>query len=156
MVRNAQSSAAKALAELPAPAGLELVEATLTGSTHAELESLVAGCSVCICCSGTERITKAADIFGGGLNDPSHPYNVNYRGIEALCSAMKAKGCGKIVRITGSALGKSVFYPFSTLLNVVLSMATKWQNHGEAAIRASGLNYTMIRPPALVDAPRGR
>ena len=36
------------------------------------------------------------DVFGGALDDPAHPYNVNYKGIETLCAAMTAQGCKKV------------------------------------------------------------
>jgi uncharacterized protein YbjT (DUF2867 family) len=53
-----------------------------------------------------------------------------------------------------NALGKSAFFPFTVLLNAVLSMTTKWQYYGESAIRASGIEYTIVRPPKLVDEER--
>lgn len=53
-----------------------------------------------------------------------------------------------------NALGKSAFFPFTVLLNAVLSMTTKWQYAGENAIRASGVEYTIVRPPKLVDDDR--
>eukprot|EP00951_Prasinocladus_malaysianus_P025247 scaffold220733_cov17-Prasinocladus_malaysianus.AAC.1 len=58
---------------------------------------------------------------------------------------------------SASGQGKSAFYPFSVLLNAVLSMTVMWQNYGEKAIRDSkGLEYAIVRPPALTDAPDGR
>ncbi len=122
MVRDINSEKATLLRQDLAEAPVQLVQGSLNCSQE-ELERLLSGCTVCISCSGTQRLTKVAkmhprsppnpspiaslptepsplvqltDVFGGALNDPAHPYNVNYKGIETLCAAMKAQGCSKV------------------------------------------------------------
>jgi uncharacterized protein YbjT (DUF2867 family) len=43
----------------------------------------------------------------------------------------------------------SAFHPIAVLLNLVLSMAVKWQLRSELALRESGLDYTILRPGGL-------
>jgi len=153
MVRDAGSDRAQSLLALPGGANVILAVGDLNDSEEA-LARLLAGCSACISCSGASRLTKATDLLADQYADPRHPYNVNYKGIERLCAAMKTAGCRRLVRVTVNALGKSAFFPFTVLLNAVLSMTTKWQYAGENAIRASGVEYTIVRPPKLVDDDR--
>ena len=55
----------------------------------------------------------------------------------------------KLVRITGSLCGKSCFLPFVALFNLLLSLTAKWHERTEIAIRNSGLDYTVLRPPEI-------
>jgi hypothetical protein len=49
------------------------------------------------------------------------------------------------------AVGYSPFNVIAVLLNVVLSMAVKWQLRSELALRSSKLDYTVFRPGGLTD-----
>jgi len=153
MVRDPSTDSARSLAELPGAANVTLAQGDLNDSVDA-LGRLLRGCSICISCSGASRLSKLSDLLASAHDDPRHPYNVNYLGIERLCKAMREQGCRRLVRVTVNALGKSAFFPFTVLLNAVLSMTTKWQYYGESAIRASGIEYTIVRPPKLVDEER--
>lgn len=81
-----------------------------------------------------------------------HPYNVNYLGTLNLLQAARQAGVPKFIRVTGLSVGYSAFNPITCLLNLVISFAVRWQLAGERAIRASGVDYTVIRPGALTDA----
>ncbi len=66
-----------------------------------------------------------------------------------VLAAMRKTGANKLVRITGSLTGKSVFNPLTVLFNLLLSMTVKWHERSEIAIRKSGINYTIIRPSEI-------
>lgn len=53
----------------------------------------------------------------------------------------------KFVRLTGLTQGLPVWHPVSVLFNFLLSMSSKWHGRGEGALRASSLDYTILRPP---------
>ena len=64
---------------------------------------------------------------------PFHPTDlykqVNYEGVLGLIEACRAKGCRRIVRITGKGEDPKGF--FSVLLNLLGSMAKAWNYEGE-------------------------
>ena len=76
-------------------------------------------------------------------------YNVNYIGVKNLLAAINVNGVPKFVRITGSLCGKSCFLPFVALFNILLSLTAKWHERTEIAIRESGVDYTVLRPPGM-------
>ncbi|CAM9522961.1 unnamed protein product [Chrysoparadoxa australica] len=118
------------------------------------LTEAMTGCSACIACHGTARVAKLGDVFGRGRDDPDHPYHVNYEGNKSLVQAAKASGCHRLIRITGNAVGLPASSPVAILLNLFASMTVKWQLKGEQVLRASGLDYTVVRPGGLTDDPR--
>jgi len=81
----------------------------------------------------------------------THPYNVNYLGTLHLLHAARLAGVPKFIRVTGLSVGYSAFNPVTCLLNLVISFTVRWQLAGERAIRASGIDYTIIRPGALTN-----
>jgi len=81
----------------------------------------------------------------------THPYNVNYLGTLHLLHAARLASVPKFIRVTGLSVGYSAFNPITCLLNLVISFAVRWQLAGERAIRASGIDYTVIRPGALTN-----
>jgi nucleoside-diphosphate-sugar epimerase len=99
------------------------------------------------------RFTKISDLFVHPKKDPLHPYNVNYVGVKKILAAMEINKVNKIVRITGSLVGKNAFIPFRVLFNVLLSMTGKWHEASEIEIRKSGLDYTILRPTGIHDEP---
>ena len=52
----------------------------------------------------------------------------------------------KFVRVTGLSVGLSTWNPVSILFSIVLSFSNMWNRKGEQEIRASGIDYTIIRP----------
>lgn len=95
------------------------------------------------------RFSKLRDIFLHPKSDPTHPYNVQFLGIKRILSAMEVNKVKKLVRITGSLVDKNTFLPFVFLFNFLLSKTIKWHEMSEIAIRKSGVDYTVIRPPGI-------
>ncbi|CAM9608718.1 unnamed protein product [Ascophyllum nodosum] len=116
-------------------------------------------CLSCIDCHGTNRLVQPRDLWTHPRKDEAktHPYYVNYMGTKNLIEAAEKAGVKRLVRITGLSCGLSAFNPFTYLLNLLVSMAIKWQFEGEKEMRAAaerGLAYTVIRPGSLTDKPR--
>ncbi|CAM9368093.1 unnamed protein product [Ectocarpus fasciculatus] len=125
----------------------------------ASLEAHMAGCSACIACHGASRASSVSDWWTRLKNtEKEHPYNVNYIGTMNILDAAQRAGVKRFVRLTGLSVGLSAFNPFTYLLNLMISMAIKWQHKSEQAIREaaerSGLDYTVVRPGALTHDKR--
>lgn len=83
------------------------------------------------------------------------PYKTDSQGIADLAAAAKEHGVSRIVAVTTASAG-SPWSPAAIFLNAVhyASVKRKWE--GEQAIRASGLDYVVLRPYGLgPDAPPG-
>jgi hypothetical protein len=78
--------------------------------------------------------------------DPSHPKNVNYQGVQNIIEAARASSdCKRIVRITGK--GEDPWSFFSILINLLGSFAKAWNYEGEQLLRkCEDVDYTIIRP----------
>ena len=134
----------------------ELKGADLVVGDVANMETLLnatQGCSTVVDVHGMRplRFSKLTDFFCHPKGDPLHPYNVNYLGVEKILSAMSINKVNKIVRVTGSLVGKSAFLYQRVLFNVLLSFTGKWHEASEMAIRKSGLDYTVVRPTGLME-----
>jgi len=127
-----------------------------------ELEGAVAVIDV----HGSARRTELADLFPPwrlwqepprAAADPKadHPYRTNYCAVENLAAACVAAGVPKVVRLTGLTVGLSAFNPVSVLFSLLLSSSSKWHGRGETALRASGLDYTILRPGGLSEEDTG-
>lgn len=89
---------------------------------------------------------------GSGARDPENsPEHVDYAGVKALAEAAKAGGVEHFVLT--SSMG--VTHP-DHQLNRILDNVLQWKLKGEDAVRASGLNYTIVRPGGLTNEPGGR
>lgn len=100
------------------------------------------------------RFSKFKDLFKGpSEEDIDHPYTINFLGTKKLLAAMETNNCRKLIRITGSLVGKH-WSPFVALFNILLSFTNKWHEQSELAIRASNVDYTVIRPTGIQDEPR--
>jgi len=144
LARNLEGEPVKALSRMP---GVSVIQGDVTD--RQSVRSAVQGCKACICSSGPRRMSKISDLWTAPDGQKEHPYELNYRGIQGLAEELKAAGGTKLVRVTGLSVGMSPFSVIATLLNLVISMAVKWQLYGEMGIRASGLDYTVIRPGGL-------
>ncbi|CAM9881459.1 unnamed protein product [Laminaria digitata] len=116
-------------------------------------------CQSCIDCHGTSRLAQPRDLWTHPKKDKqrTHPYYINYIGTKNIIEAAQKAGVRRMVRITGLSVGLSAFNPFTYLLNLLVSMAVKWQYEGEKAMREAaenGLAYTVVRPGSLTDKPR--
>ena len=129
----------------------------------ASLAAALDGVESVVCVTGAFRPSKLADfapwrLFGDDpmawCDDASHPYFVNYRGVAALARLAEAAGVRRVVRLTGLSVGLPATNPVAALFNALLSCTGKWHDRGERALRASALDYTILRPGGLSDAPR--
>ena len=104
-----------------------------------------------------KRAVKGADqvISALGANvqrDPENsPERVDYAGVKALAEAAKAAGVSQFILV--SSMG--VTHP-DHQLNAMLDNILSWKLKGEDAVRATGINYTIVRPGELTNEPGGR
>ena len=151
LVRSLQ----RQLPSVPVP-GIEYFAGDVSNITA--LCEAMRGCDSVICVHGVKplRFSKPTDLVLKPSSDSSHPYNVNYIGVCNVLKAMKLESVRKIVRITGGLIGKGELNLFKALFNLLLSFTVKWHEQSEIAIRASGLDYTILRPTELIDSPPAR
>jgi len=104
-----------------------------------------------------KRAVKGADqvISALGANvqrDPENsPERVDYAGVKALAEAARSAGVAQFILV--SSMG--VTHP-DHQLNAMLDNILSWKLKGEDAVRATGINYTIIRPGELTNEPGGR
>jgi len=83
--------------------------------------------------------------------DPENsPERVDYLGVKALAEAARAAGVKQFVLV--SSMG--VTHPDHEL-NRNLDNILLWKLKGEQAVRATGINYTIVRPGRLTNEPAG-
>jgi uncharacterized protein YbjT (DUF2867 family) len=84
--------------------------------------------------------------------DPENsPERVDYAGVKALADAAKVAGVSQFILV--SSMG--VTHP-EHQLNAMLDNILEWKLKGEDAVRATGINYTIVRPGALTNEPGGQ
>jgi uncharacterized protein YbjT (DUF2867 family) len=84
--------------------------------------------------------------------DPENsPERVDYAGVKALAEAARAAGVSQFILV--SSMG--VTHP-DHQLNAKLDNILNWKLKGEEAVRATGINYTIVRPGELTNEPGGR
>jgi uncharacterized protein YbjT (DUF2867 family) len=84
--------------------------------------------------------------------DPENsPERVDYAGVKALAEAAKAAGVSQFILV--SSMG--VTHP-EHQLNAMLDNILEWKLKGEDAVRATGINYTIVRPGSLTNEPGGQ
>jgi len=111
----------------------------------ATLASVMAGVTYVICAIGaTER------------SGPNSPEFVDFGGVRNLTDAARAAGVRQFVLISSAGTGGGGG-AFGWLLNTVLMPGIlDWKAKGEQYLRASGLDYTILRPGGLTQDPGGR
>lgn len=128
-------------AKAPAfPAGVEVVVGDLRNA-----ESLAPALQ------GVRHVISAAGSTGGEWFGDNRPEKVDYEGTRNLAAAAKAAGVQRVCLV--SSMG--VTHPDHPL-NKRLNNIFDWKLKGEAALRASGVGYTIVRPGGLRDEPGGR
>jgi uncharacterized protein YbjT (DUF2867 family) len=84
--------------------------------------------------------------------DPENsPERVDYAGVKALAEAAQAARVSQFILV--SSMG--VTHP-EHQLNAMLDNILEWKLKGEEAVRATGINYTIVRPGALTNEPPGQ
>lgn len=95
------------------------------------------------------RYTIAA--IGATRKDPANsPEFVDFQGIRNLADAAAAAKLEQIVIVSSSGVTHK-----DHMLNKVFNNVLLWKAEGEAAVRASGVPYTIVRPGGLTDKPGG-
>jgi uncharacterized protein YbjT (DUF2867 family) len=84
--------------------------------------------------------------------DPENsPQLVDFAGVKALAEAAQGAGVAQFILV--SSMG--VTHP-EHQLNAMLDNILEWKLKGEDAVRATGINYTIVRPGSLTNEPGGR
>lgn len=99
---------------------------------------------------GVDQVVSA---LGANVQrDPENsPERVDYAGVKALAEAARAGGVSQFILV--SSMG--VTHP-DHQLNAMLDNILSWKLKGEDAVRATGINYTIVRPGELTNEPAGR
>jgi uncharacterized protein YbjT (DUF2867 family) len=124
--------------KLGAGDGLTLVEGDVLD--QAAVERCIEGCDAVICVLGSH----------GGAEP------VEDRGTERIIAAMQAQGLQRLIAVTSLGVGDSVdqvapFFRMIMKLTLARIMAAKERQ--EEAIKASGLDWTIVRPGGLTNGP---
>lgn len=137
-VRAMSRDPAKAKGELPA--GVEVVAGDLRDP--ASLASALKGVKYVISAAAARGMSK----------DPSNTAQlVDNEGTRAFAEAAKKAGVKHFVLVSSMGTGQADTYPSEFLRPVLKAKAA-----GEAALRASGVPYTIVRPGGLADDAGGK
>ncbi|MCB8984559.1 MAG: SDR family oxidoreductase [Ardenticatenaceae bacterium] len=85
-----------------------------------------------------------------------NPGDVVSRGTQNIITAMQAAGVKRLVVVSSIGVGDSkdqVPLAFKVLMKTVLKAAMEEKEKQEAAVRASGLDWVIVRPGGLTDGP---
>lgn len=96
-----------------------------------------------------------AVIVSLGVSNGS-PADICSTGTQKVVGAMNEAGIRRLVVITSLGTGDSknqVPFFFKMLMKTVLQSAMRDKNAQEAVVTASGLDWTIVRPGGLTDAP---
>ena len=102
-----------------------------------------------ICCTGTTAFPSKRWDFVNLLQAKNTPIAVDAEGVKNLVAAAP-KNLKRFVFVSSCGVLRKDSFPFK-LLNVFGVLDAKLQ--GEAAIKASELPYTIVRPARLIDGP---
>ena len=146
-VDDPQSSreVAASLASLP---NIEMIQGDVTDP--ASLLKLVQGCDAILALQGAPKpnVIKSLIPFLSNPEASSHPYMINYVGVQNIIDAAHGTPSVKrIIRITGK--GEQPYSIVAILINMLGNLAKGWNYEGEVLLRKSGIDYTIIRPGLL-------
>ena len=89
-------------------------------------------------------------------NTADNPEMVVSRGTEIILQAMQAQGIRRIIVVSSIGVGDSkdqVPFVFKLFMRTVLRKAMEDKEAQEALLRASDLEWTIVRPGGLTDGP---
>lgn len=104
-----------------------------------------------------KKAVKGVDevICALGSNVQRDPENsaerVDYAGVKSLVDAAKAAGVAQFILVSSMGVTHREHQ-----LNAMLDNILEWKLKGEDAVRATGINYTIVRPGALTNEPGGQ
>jgi putative NADH-flavin reductase len=90
-------------------------------------------------------------------NTGNNPDDVVSAGTQQIVNAMQRRGIKRLIVVSSLGVGDSknqVPFFFKVLAATVLRKTMKDKEAQEALVRASGLDWTIVRPGGLTDGPR--
>jgi putative NADH-flavin reductase len=106
---------------------------------------------VAACVAGVEAVVCSLGSTG------DNPNNIVTLGTQQIISAMKAAGVRRLVVVTSIGVGDSkdqVPLAFKALMKTILRAAMEDKEGQETAVKASDLDWIIVRPGGLTDGPR--
>ncbi len=104
---------------------------------------------------GVRAVVYTAGVRSGHWAGEDRIKHTDFEGITHTVSAARAAGSvERFVYMT--SIGGVAPSLSATLLNLAKGNVLRWRRRAEDAIRASGMNYTVVRAGFLVNAPGGR
>lgn len=123
--------------------------------THPQLTivpgNVLEAADVADCIAGTEAVVCSLG------NTKNNPANVVTAGTEQIIKAMQAAEVRRLVVVTSIGVGDSIDQvplAFRMLMKTVLKAAMEDKEGQETAVKASGLDWIIVRPGGLTDGPR--
>jgi putative NADH-flavin reductase len=123
--------------------------------THSQLTivpgNVLEAADVAACVAGVDAVVCSLG------NTKNNPANVVTDGTKQIVSAMQAAGTRRLVVVTSIGVGDSadqVPVAFKLLMKTVLKGVMEDKEGQETAVKASGLDWIIIRPGGLTDGPR--
>jgi len=99
-----------------------------------------------------QGVRYAISSIGATRKDPANsPEFVDFQGIRNLADAAAAAKLDQLVIVSSAGVTQK-----DHILNKMFDNVLVWKAKGEAAVRASGVPYTIVRPGGLTDKPGGQ
>ena len=97
-------------------------------------------------------VRYAISAVGATRKDPANkPEFVDFQGVRNLADAAAAAKLDQLVIVSSAGVTHK-----DHMLNKMFDNVLLWKAQGEAAVRASGVPYTILRPGGLTDKPGGQ
>ena len=121
------------------PPGVEVIEGDITK------EGTLAAAR-----GGTRHLVLTAGVRGGYPASEALVRSTEYNGVLNVLAAARGTGfTGRLLYMT--SIGVTVPSTFATFLNLYKGNTLKWRRQSEQHIRASGIDYTVIRAGVLLN-----
>lgn len=102
--------------------------------------------------SALRGVRYAISAIGATRKDPANgPEFVDFQGVRNLADAAAAAKLDQLVIVSSAGVTRK-----DHILNRMFGNVLVWKGKGEAAVRASGVPYTIVRPGGLTDKPGGQ
>lgn len=147
VIEQALAAGHEVQALLRSPDAFDLSDPQLTIVPGNVLEAA----DVAACVAGVDAVVCSLG------NTKNNPANVVTDGTKQIISAMQAAGTRRLVVVTSIGVGDSadqVPVAFKLLMKTVLKGVMEDKEGQETAVKASGLDWIIIRPGGLTDGPR--
>lgn len=127
---------------------VELVSGDILNKEY--LTHLMNGCSMSLNLHGTTRITTP--FYNWDTNrDYSHPFYVNYQGMENILESCEYNNISRVIRTTGLTTEFNNLNPISVIFNCIYSNNIYWHKKSESLIRSKDITYTIVKPGGIKD-----